>query len=198
MTVYTILPEDDQNLEVTVTDPNDPRISILDDLNQNVTVTEQLITIDITPAAVNITSAVLSVNNLTGNVVLDTDLINEGTTNLYYTDARADARVDLQTGANLDLSFQDTDDLAEGPTNLYYTNARVDGHLTGGTGVTYNAGDISIGQDVCNNRRCRIQYCHRRLLWRATFYCQSKRNYHCRTTCLHFRTQWKHTRSNGS
>jgi len=119
VTVYTILPEDDQNLEVVVTDPNDPRIAILDDLNQNVTVTEQVVTIDITPAAINVTGAVLSVNGQTGTVVLDSDLIPEGSTNLYYTDARADARVDLQTGANLDLSFMDTDDLAEGPTNLY-------------------------------------------------------------------------------
>lgn len=35
--------------------------------------------------------AVDSVNGLTGVVVLDTDDINEGTTNLYYTDARVDA-----------------------------------------------------------------------------------------------------------
>ena len=32
--------------------------------------------------------------------------------------------------------------------NLYYTDARVDSHLSGGTGVTYNAGAISIGQNV--------------------------------------------------
>lgn len=47
----------------------------------------------------------------------------DGTNNLYYTDARADARVNLQTGANLDLSSKSTTDLAEG-TNLYYTTAR--------------------------------------------------------------------------
>ena len=39
--------------------------------------------------------------NLTG---FDTDDLSEGSSNLYYTDARADARVNLQTGANLDLS----------------------------------------------------------------------------------------------
>ena len=65
-----------------------------------------------------------SVNGFTGAVVLTTTNINEGT-NEYYTNARADARVDLQTGANLDLSFMDTDDLAEGPTKLYYTDGRV-------------------------------------------------------------------------
>ena len=132
MTVYTTLPTDDLNLAVTVTEADD------------------LVKLNITPASVNVTSAVTSVNGLTGNVTLSTTEISEGT-NLYYTDARADARVDLQTGANLDLSFSDTDDLAEGPTNLYYTDARVDAHLTGGTGVTYSAGNISIGQDVGTN-----------------------------------------------
>lgn len=38
-------------------------------------------------------NAVDSVNTQTGAVVLDTDDIAEGTTNLYYTDARADARI---------------------------------------------------------------------------------------------------------
>ena len=64
--------------------------------------------------------------NLTG---FDSDDVTEGSSNLYYTDARADARVNLQTGANLDLSSKDTDDLSEGSTNVYYTDARVDTHL---------------------------------------------------------------------
>jgi hypothetical protein len=68
--------------------------------------------------------AVDSVNGATGVVTLDTDDISEGTTNLYYTDARADARVNLQTGSNLDLSNKSTSDLSEG-TNLYFTDARV-------------------------------------------------------------------------
>jgi len=105
MTVYTTLPTDDLNLAVEVTESND------------------MVTLNITPASVNITSAVTSVNGLTGNVILTTTEITEGV-NEYFTDARADARVDLQTGANLDLSYSDTDDLAEGPTNLYYTTAR--------------------------------------------------------------------------
>ena len=55
----------------------------------------------------------------------DTADLAEGT-NLYYTDARADARVNLQTGSNLDLSSKDTNDLSEGSNNLYYTDARVE------------------------------------------------------------------------
>ena len=75
-----------------------------------------------------------------------TDGVNEGTTNLYYTDARADAR------ATLRINAATTDNISEGTGNLYHTTARVetavDGHLSGGTGVTYSSGEISIGQAV--------------------------------------------------
>ena len=70
----------------------------------------------------------------------DTDGLSEGSNNLYYTNARFDTR----------LSEKDTDDLSEG-SNLYYTDGRVDSHLSGGTGVTYNAGEISIGQAVATD-----------------------------------------------
>ena len=58
---------------------------------------------------------------------LNTTAVAEGT-NLYYTNARADARI---TAAN-------TDDLSEGVTNLYYTNTRADARiaLTGLTTLT--------------------------------------------------------------
>ncbi len=59
----------------------------------------------------------------------NTDDLSEGSTNLYFTDARADARIALQVGANLDLSSKSTSDLAEG-TNLYYTDARADARIT--------------------------------------------------------------------
>ena len=59
-------------------------------------------------------SPVTSVNTLTGAVVLDTDDIGEGSTNVYFTNARADTRINLQTGANLDLSSKSTSDLSEG------------------------------------------------------------------------------------
>jgi len=52
------------------------------------------------------------------------------------------------TGTVSDVSNHDTDDISEGSSNLYFTNARVDSHLSGGTGVTYSSGAISIGQAV--------------------------------------------------
>ena len=60
-----------------------------------------------------------------------TDNLTEGT-NEYYTNAKADARVNLQTGANLDLSQKTTADLTEG-ANLYYTDARADARIAAAT-----------------------------------------------------------------
>lgn len=62
-----------------------------------------------------------------------TDELAEGEINLYYTNEKADERVDLKTGANLDLSSKDTDDLVEGSSNLYYTETRVDSNFSSKT-----------------------------------------------------------------
>lgn len=59
------------------------------------------------------TPPVTSVNGQTGAVVLTTDTVNEGVTNLYWTNSRFDTRFNTKTTA----------DLAEG-TNLYYTDER--------------------------------------------------------------------------
>ena len=72
-----------------------------------------------------------------------TDAIPEGSTNLYYTDARTDARIALQSGSNLDLSNKTTTDLAEGSTNLYYTEARVDANI-----ASKDTGDLAEGSNL--------------------------------------------------
>jgi hypothetical protein len=61
----------------------------------------------------DLTETIASVNGQTGVVVLDTDDISEGSTNLYYTGARFDTR----------LATKSTTNLAEG-SNLYFTDAR--------------------------------------------------------------------------
>ena len=43
-----------------------------------------------------------------------------------------------------------TDGLSEGSNNLYFTNDRSRSAISGGTGITYASGVISIGQDVAN------------------------------------------------
>ena len=71
-----------------------------------------------------------------------------GTTdNVTFNTVNADLTGDV-TGTVSDISNHDTDALSEGATNLYFTTARIDSHLSGGTGVSYNAGAISIGQAV--------------------------------------------------
>ena len=51
------------------------------------------------------------------------------------------------TDFDTDFGSKSTDDLTEG-TNLYYTDARVESYLSGGTGVDFSSGVISIGQPV--------------------------------------------------
>ena len=60
-----------------------------------------------------VSNAVNSVNTQTGTVVLDTDDIAEGTNNLYYTDARVDARAQLKIDQILDSAPGSLDTLNE-------------------------------------------------------------------------------------
>jgi|688.fasta_scaffold00107_118 hypothetical protein len=106
--------------------------------------------------------------NLTGNVTgtvsdisnHDTDDLDEGTTNKYFTDSRAKtSAAELLTGATLTnititgtgsgltitaengVDDSTTDDLDEGTTNLYYTNQRVDDYIN----ASIDTDDISEG-----------------------------------------------------
>ena len=55
----------------------------------------------------------------------------------------ADGRITSASTTAVAISHLDTDDLAEG-TNKFFSTDQVDAHLTGGTGITYNAGTISL------------------------------------------------------
>lgn len=74
-------------------------------------------------------------DNLSNNTTSD---LAEGT-NLYFTNARADARVSAV--------LPNTDSLGEGSSNLYYTNERVDDRvnalLAAGTGITLSYDDAA-------------------------------------------------------
>ena len=109
----------------------------------------------------------LSYNSSTGAFTIttyktanfNTDLATKSTSdlsegsNLYFTDARADARINLQTGSNLDLSSKNTDDVAEGTTNQYFTNTRADTRINLQTGSNLDlsskdTGDLSEGSNL--------------------------------------------------
>ena len=90
--------------------------------------------------------------SLGGSGTIDTDDISEGTTNLYYTDARADSDAKnavSATDAGGDGSFS-----YDAGTGVFtYTGpsaAETRAHFSGGTGVTYTSGTgvIAIGQPV--------------------------------------------------
>jgi hypothetical protein len=98
----------------------------------------------------------------------DTGDLSEGS-NLYYTNARADARIALQVGSNLDLSNKDTDDLSEGSSNLYFTNARADARIAAASTTDLSEGsnlyhttervqDIVGGQLVTNGSHTGISF----------------------------------------
>jgi hypothetical protein len=125
--------------------------------------------------------------NLTGNVsgsagtvtsisAHDTNDLSEGSTNLYFTNARADARITAalidednmvsnsatrlpsQQSVKAYVDGQTTSDLSEG-TNLYYTNARADARiaaadtadLTEGTNLYYTDARVSTRADTILN-----------------------------------------------
>jgi hypothetical protein len=97
----------------------------------------------------------------------DTDDLAEGTTNLYYTEARAKTdAAELLTGATLTnititgdgdgltitaengVADSDTDDLTEGTTNLYYTDSRARQAVSAGDGIDYSANTGVISANV--------------------------------------------------
>ena len=88
--------------------------------------------------------------SLGGSVTLNTDVINEGSSNLYYTDARFDTRLASKTTSNL----------TEG-SNLYYADSRARAAISensaqlsynSGTGVlTYTQGDTDTVSEGSSN-----------------------------------------------
>ena len=87
----------------------------------------------------------------------NTDELSEGSSNLYYTDARVSTYLTGGTGItessgtlSIDFSEFDTDSMVEGSTNLYHTAARARVALSGSTGITYDnsTGAISIDGTV--------------------------------------------------
>jgi hypothetical protein len=87
-----------------------------------------------------VSTALSSINLSSFNNNLDTDDISEGTSNLYYTNARFDTQLGTKT----------TDNLTEGSSNLYYTNARFDTQL--GTKTTDNLTEGSSNLYFTNTR----------------------------------------------
>jgi len=92
---------------------------------------------------------VLSVNSKTGDVVLSTDDVSEGSTNLYYTDVRASAAAPVQTVQNrtgdvvitaLDVGLDSVDNVKQLP---YTQEFQIIGDLTS-VSTALNLGQLSV------------------------------------------------------
>ena len=89
----------------------------------------------------HIASGAISSSHLTG---ITTDNVSEGSSNTYFTNARARGAVSV-TGGNLSYD--------SGTGVIQLTTGTIRAQLSGGTGVTYNStsGAISIGQSVATD-----------------------------------------------
>jgi hypothetical protein len=131
MTVYTTIPQDDSNLDITITEAPD------------------LVTLDLNSASFNLIGAVNSVNGLQGDVTLELGLPEaEVQTLIDDSIAAIDYPVDTVNGQTGDVVLT-TNEISE-DVNLYYTDARVDDYLNSGnitsiafadTTISWNADD---------------------------------------------------------
>jgi len=118
---------------------------------------------------INSTGNVISVNNKSGAVSLNTDDISEGSTNRYFSDERVDDRVAglLQAGSNVSIVYDDnlnrivissvgnvqsvngavgnvvltSDNINEGTSNLYFTTTRANQWFTSQTTTSLAEGN---------------------------------------------------------
>ena len=83
----------------------------------------------------------------------DTDDLTEGSSNLFHTSERVDDRVAafLTAGTGITLTHDDANNSLTIAGAAQYGDSDVDDHLSGGTGVTYSSGTISIGQAVATS-----------------------------------------------
>lgn len=99
-------------------------------------------TYDDATGVIDITGDVSSVNSLTGAVVLDTDDISEGSSNLYFTNARGRGAVSVtDNGGDGSLSYNSTTGV------ISYTGpsaSEVRAHFSAGTGITITNGQVAV------------------------------------------------------
>ena len=91
----------------------------------------------------HISSGAISSGHLSS---IDTDAVSEGSSNLYFTTARARTSLSVtDSGGDGSLAY---DNSTGAITYTGPSAAEVRAHLSAGTGVTYSGGAISIGQSV--------------------------------------------------
>lgn len=113
------------------------------------------------PTTLSSTAPVDSVNTQTGAVVLDTDDIDEGTSNLYYTDARVSANSDVTANtAKVGITTQQASDITTNNAKVGITtqqaadivtnNAKVGITTQQASDITTNNAKVGITTDQAN------------------------------------------------
>ena len=92
--------------------------------------------------------------NGSANISFGTDAVSEGSTNLYYTDARARSAISVSGSLSYNSSTgvisyttPSTSSITEG-TNLYYTDTRARAAVSAGTGISYSSSTGVISADT--------------------------------------------------
>ena len=132
------------------------------------------ITYDSSTGAISADTTVVATKSYVDTAVAgkdNTDEITEGTTNLYFTTARARGSLSAGSGISYNSttgaisadtstmatkSYVDTavagkdntDEITEGSTNLYFTNARARSALSASTGISYNSTTGAISSTI--------------------------------------------------
>ena len=104
-------------------------------------------------ALTKITEHVIKAGSITTGMLhssFNTDGITEGSSNLFFTNERVDDRVNalLVAGTGITLTYNDAANTLTVAGAAQYGDSDVESYLSGGTGVTYSSGTISIGQAV--------------------------------------------------
>jgi hypothetical protein len=87
---------------------------------------------------------VTRVNGATGNVVLDTDDIDEGTTNLYYTEARVSANTDVATNtAKVGITQSQADAIVANTAKVGITTGQSDAIIANTAKNSYPSADAT-------------------------------------------------------
>jgi hypothetical protein len=105
----------------------------------------------------------LAFSNGQYSLTANTDGVSEGSSNLYFTTARAQAAISVsgdglaKSGGAISLTA-DTDNISEGSTNQYFTDARARGAVSADAGVTnqlltYNSGTGKFSVDLDDLRK---------------------------------------------
>lgn len=127
----------DPSSTITITG-TDNEFSITIPAAQNIAVSKTETTVNVTEQASDITVTSVGITN--------TDQLTEGTVNLFYTDSRARSSISVNdTGGYGSLTYN------SGTGVISFSGvstSEIRSEFSAGTGVTINAGQISIGQSV--------------------------------------------------